>query len=1641
MQSRRVAGGAMLRLRYAARDLFVSVLRGQIKNAAFKAAPNPPGECLGNAGARRAQPVYLLARAANLTAGLAAAAATSLAFAQQVNITDLQGQVKRAEDSVSVLGPDLMGDRVNLDNGTLEFWQTDTSLPGNNALPVELVRRHTAGRTTWIKREFGNWDLELPRISGNFATERGWVTLSNGTNRCSGYSAPPYVSKTVPGGGGGGGGPLLTSDPSATNGRSSATPSKSQAVAAANTVVEFNDIDYWQGIHIYVNGQTGGEVVLRHTSNTAKPSDGLSYPLVTKSGWQIRCTVSLQNAGGEGFVALAPDGTQYRFDWMVSKNLPPLSKGGAKLPRSEISIYATLVTDRFGNTVKYTFDAANGALLKSIVSSDGRTIALTHDTSNRVKTVNDGTREFVYSYDANSDLNRVTRPDGSYWEFSLRSMVYANPLELGESGNCQIPGAFPENTLSGWIRHPSGALGTFATRYITHGRTNVTQWCLYVGQSAVSAVWPKALTTQGLVTKTLTGPGLGELTWRYSYSGGAGAWAPCTTCSDRKYTIVVDPQGNQTRYTFGIRFQGNEGQLLATDEGWNGSTALRTTTYRYRAPAGMPYPEPIGTSASKTSEYLATKHRPEDRQEIAQQGATFTREVATFDAKARFLDRSLFSSLGYSKTETTSYFDHGAKWIQGQLASRTVGTTVESKFTYDSTTALPLAAYSFGRLLETYQWNADGTLYQRLDSIDRPTTFSSYWRGIARLVKRRDTTQESAEVNNLGKLNSYTNAAGTKTKFGYDLMGRLASVTYPTETTGTYHQRIHKFEAIAAAEFGIPGGHWRETISTGNARTVRYFDAMWRVRLSRTFDTGNESQTSRYTEYRYDHDGRKTFESYPQRSIAAVDSTTPGTTWWFDALDRETAQRKDSELGALDTITEYLPDFQRRVTNPRNFATVTAFQAYDTPSQEHATMIAAPEGVTVSIARDPFGKPSSISRGGAWGSGSLTVTRKYVYDANHRLCKTIEPESGATVQAYDTAGNLAWRASGLSLPNISCDQASVPANRKIEYQYDALDRLTLSTFGDGSPSISRKYTADGLDSQVTSAGFTWTYHYNNRRLLTREDFSPGWSFFHGINAYGHVSSLTYPDGYLATYSPNALGEPTQISGYVDNVTYHPNGRVAGYTLANGILHTVALNTRGLPTTWKDSGVINDLHSYDANGNVLSIRDQLGTDHRSMGYDGLDRLTTANGVWGLGSYAYDPLDNIRSSVVGALSLTHSFNATTNRLSGLSGSQSVAFGYDANGNVSARGSQGFVFDIGNRMRSATGKATYEYDGHGRRSWVVWADNSTELNAYTGVGPVGQLLFSSHSTKGQTRYMYLDGRLVAESNTLRGPSFAHTDLLGSVVARSDPLGKPVGTRTRYEPYGARTSGDLPLSIGFTGHEYDAETSLVYMQQRYYEPVAGRFLSTDPVPTIAARGEFFNRFTYARNNPYGFIDPDGRAPCTGSHLHCEDGQTAPGASVKVYQYASRAVDAGVTGGYGIKFSSAVANGEGFKATMYLAAGVGYGLLNIASFGEGGLTTGLAARAQTLVIGRRSALAEADALKAGEYKIEWESKIPNWKAEWKENSGRLRQAMGQGKPIRDASPGDTGGIFLEAERRLLRDRGWSFNDKTNYWTPPAKPQ
>jgi RHS repeat-associated protein len=64
------------------------------------------------------------------------------------------------------------------------------------------------------------------------------------------------------------------------------------------------------------------------------------------------------------------------------------------------------------------------------------------------------------------------------------------------------------------------------------------------------------------------------------------------------------------------------------------------------------------------------------------------------------------------------------------------------------------------------------------------------------------------------------------------------------------------------------------------------------------------------------------------------------------------------------------------------------------------------------------------------------------------------------------------------------------------------------------------------------------------------------------------------------------------------------------------------------------------------------------------------------------------------------------------------------------------------------------------------------------------------------------------------------------------------------------------------FAGSERDDETGLDFMQARYYASAQGRFTSTDPLYfqfMMAIDPQRFNLYTYARNNPLKFVDPDG--------------------------------------------------------------------------------------------------------------------------------------------------------------------------------------
>jgi RHS repeat-associated protein len=112
-------------------------------------------------------------------------------------------------------------------------------------------------------------------------------------------------------------------------------------------------------------------------------------------------------------------------------------------------------------------------------------------------------------------------------------------------------------------------------------------------------------------------------------------------------------------------------------------------------------------------------------------------------------------------------------------------------------------------------------------------------------------------------------------------------------------------------------------------------------------------------------------------------------------------------------------------------------------------------------------------------------------------------------------------------------------------------------------------------------------------------------------------------------------------------------------------------------------------------------------------------------------------------------------------------------------------------------------------------------------------------------------------------RTTTYYHTDSLGSVVAASNQAGALLW-RKEYRPFGEQLdSTSENEKIAYTGKEHDDVSRLTYFGARYYDPEIGRFLSIDPAGVDPAKPLSFNRYAYANNNPYRFIDPDGWEPC----------------------------------------------------------------------------------------------------------------------------------------------------------------------------------
>jgi RHS repeat-associated protein len=386
---------------------------------------------------------------------------------------------------------------------------------------------------------------------------------------------------------------------------------------------------------------------------------------------------------------------------------------------------------------------------------------------------------------------------------------------------------------------------------------------------------------------------------------------------------------------------------------------------------------------------------------------------------------------------------------------------------------------------------------------------------------------------------------------------------------------------------------------------------------------------------------------------------------------------------------------------------------------------------------------------------------------------------------------------------------------------------------------------------------------------------------------GDQEGLIYPSTLDISFLPNAYGEPRQAGAFASSVTRHPNGAIASLSYGNGLIQSTTQNLRQLPLRRSVGTQMDQTHTYDENANIQTLTDATSgsAETRTLAYDGLDRMVQADAPNQLGNerYRFDALDNLRQATMGSDTFVHTLNSQ-NRLSQIqkNGANYFSYTHNAQGDTTARtGSatspenifangfenplsapkfaqnQALNYDRAHRLMSISNLESYQYDAHGRRVKTTAANGQTryQLYSFTGV-----LMHSEDQRSNEViDYINLEGQLVAErSKPINGSTvttrYQHADLRMSPTIVTSTAGTQV-ERSIEQPFGAPYDGIYRDGPGFTGHATDAASGLSYMQQRYYDPIAMRFLSVDP-----AQSEF-SRYSYGANNPYKFVDPDGRA------------------------------------------------------------------------------------------------------------------------------------------------------------------------------------
>ncbi|RDS83760.1 RHS repeat protein [Dyella monticola] len=1317
-------------------------------------------------------PFSLRVHAGALLACFASAAAIAQSATPQSELRAYVGM----KGTVPLPDAGAFGEQINPISGELALVQTDVWL-NTNGFPLSMTRSFTPGNYSSgavHSGAFGDWQLELPRMTTLTVRGKdghGWqVAGTHPYARCSAFAAPPTQSAAelkehIQSLG------MIGIDPVRDPG---GNPIRSPGITPGEgTALDPDAVDpnvWWQGYQLIVPGQGEQEILRRDAANALAAEDSPQrYPLLTAQQWQIGCLDQTDNdEPGEAFIAMAPDGTKYTFNHLVYESVPSLDLANlGTVARERATLLVTRIEDRFGNAQEFVYD---GDRLVTVVNPTEVQLDLHYrtDVPSLVDQVilrpyTSKPRKWSYQYanlgTGRETLTGVTRPDGTAWGYKLQDLADAT-LTYNGTTTCSALAPFDAaQTFTGTLSDPNGLTEQLVLAGVRHGRTHVANAC---GVSGDFPWKPSQYDTLSLVQRSESGANMGTPTWTYRYA---------KSSESSLWMEVVDPSQRVTRFTFSNVADETEGHLLAldTDRHAEGS-ASRSLRFDYAASNAGPYPSLLGNAVgSRVNNAAFSSVMPLAKQTLTQDGDSYVTENLSFNAFGQPTQVRRSNTIAGQPTLEThiDYLNDLPHWVLGlpQSITNTADNTVISQNVYDLAKVTLKEHHRFGLRQASYTYDAQGHVASVTDGNGLATQYKTYVMGSPATTVYPDGTSENNWPDDFGNVTTHIDRAGVTTTAEYDVMGRITHLHEPQGDSTVWNDTDYSYVYAEQPGTGISGAHWRYTENRGSAGSYVDYDALMRpiLRASRAGPAGAAAWITQAQAY--DWRGRAVFASYRSLNVARIDQLTQGIRTDYDALDRPVASHQDSEQGVLTTALAYLSGARTQQTDPKGGVTTTQYHVLDAPGTANVLRIDAPEGITQTVTRDVYGAPLTLTQSGLYQNAQVSLTRVNYYDSAKRLCRTWNPETGSTVFDYDAGSRETWRAQ-VDIASSDCGRELIANGTKTQRSYDAMDRVTAISYPGDSSSAQFTYDLMGRLTSADTGLSRWTYAYNHLGLPVGETLVVDGLPFNLAYTYdgnGGLASVTYPDGRLITYAPDAWGRPTQAGIYANSARYLPNGKLEYFKYGNGIEYVTEQNARQLPSNLSyalPSGnlLFSQDFGYDQTGNLTQANDLLQGvgSQRTFQYDTLNRLTNTilPGATNSESYSYDPLNNLRRIVNGNGLVRDYTYDPDNRLSRAMGSdaQMHSFDYDWRGNITRRDDTPFTFDFANRLIEVSGKERYVYDAFGRRVLKTRLGVGGNKSYYVYSNQNGQLMLQrdNNVASSETDYIYLGGMLVAQATT---------------------------------------------------------------------------------------------------------------------------------------------------------------------------------------------------------------------------------------------------------------------------------------------------